>query len=116
MGHQLATAGHCPPLLRHAGLHTDILAAPPRPLLGVDLEAEYPTTDFPLPPGALLALYTDGLIETPGTDHETALIDLATVLSKATGPLDDIADALLVHAQPPGDRADDTALLLLKVY
>ncbi|MGW3245599.1 PP2C family protein-serine/threonine phosphatase [Streptomyces sp. NPDC001070] len=113
---QVATAGHCPPLVRHPDLHTDILAAPPGPLLGVDPTAEYPTSEIPLPPGTLLALYTDGLIETPGTDYETALTDLATVLSKATGPLDDIADTLLAHAQPSGDRADDTALLLLKVY
>ncbi|WP_326608126.1 SpoIIE family protein phosphatase [Streptomyces sp. NBC_01800] len=113
---QLATAGHCPPLLRRSDLHTDILEVPPGPLLGVDPKAEYPTTDIPLPPGTLLVLYTDGLIETPGTDHETALTDLATVLSKATGPLNDIADTLLAHAQPSGDRADDTALLLLKVF
>ncbi|WP_406502579.1 SpoIIE family protein phosphatase [Streptomyces sp. NBC_01602] len=113
---QLATAGHCPPLLRHPDLHTDILAAPPGPLLGVDPTAEYPTTDIPLPPGALLVLYTDGLIETPGADFETALTDLAAVLSRATGSLDDIADTLLAHAQPSGDRADDTALLLLKVF
>ncbi len=112
---QLATAGHCPPLLRHPDLHTDILAAPPGPLLGVDPTAEYPTTDIPLRPGALLALYTDGLIETPGTDFETALTELAAVLSRTIGSLDDIADTLLVHAQPSGDRADDTALLLLKV-
>ncbi|MFI9612113.1 SpoIIE family protein phosphatase [Streptomyces sp. NPDC052023] len=112
---QLATAGHCPPLLRHPDLHTDVLAAPPGPLLGVDPKAEYPTTDIPLPPGTLLALYTDGLTETPGIDHETALTGLATVLSEATGSLDDIADALLAHAQPSGDRADDTALLLVKV-
>jgi len=111
---QLATAGHCPPLLRHPDRHTDILAAPPGPLLGVDPTAEYPTTDIPLRPGALLVLYTDGLIETPGTDHDTALTDLAAVLSKATGPLDHIADTLVGHAQPSGDRADDTALLLLK--
>ncbi|WP_030980318.1 SpoIIE family protein phosphatase [Streptomyces sp. NRRL S-1824] len=112
---QLATAGHCPPLLRHPDLHTDILAAPPGVLLGVDPAAEYPTTAIPLPPGALLVLYTDGLIETPGTDFETALTDLAAVLSRAIGSLDDIADTLLAHAQPSGDRADDTALLLLKV-
>lgn len=111
---QVATAGHCPPLLRHPDLHTDIVAAPPGPLLGVDPTAVYPTVDIPLLPGALLALYTDGLIETPGTDFEAALTDLAEVLAKATGPLDDIAETLLAHAQPSGDRADDTALLLLR--
>ncbi|MFF4211809.1 SpoIIE family protein phosphatase [Streptomyces sp. NPDC001796] len=111
---QLATAGHCPPLLRHPDLHTEVLAAPPGPLLGVEPTAEYPTADIPLAPGALLLLYTDGLVETPGTDHDTALTDLAAVLSEATGPLERVADTLVAHAQPSGDRADDTALLLLK--
>ncbi|MEV6057445.1 SpoIIE family protein phosphatase [Streptomyces sp. NPDC052107] len=111
---QLATAGHCPPLLRHRDLRTDILAAPPGPLLGVDPTAQYPTTDIPLPSGTLLVLYTDGLVETPGTDHDTAFTDLAAVLSEATGSLDHIADTLVAHAQPSGHRADDTALLLLK--
>ncbi|MET8537844.1 hypothetical protein ABZV67_40425 [Streptomyces sp. NPDC005065] len=39
----------------------------------------------------------------------------ATVLSKATGPLDDIADTLLARARSTGERADDTALLLVMV-
>ncbi|MFF3876454.1 hypothetical protein [Streptomyces sp. NPDC001978] len=44
-----------------------------------------------------------------------ALTDLATALSKATGSLDDIADTLQAHARPTGERADDTALLLVRV-
>jgi hypothetical protein len=47
----------------------------------------------------------------PRTGFETALTDLATVLSKVIGPLDDIADTLLACARPAGERADDTALL-----
>ncbi|WP_351232783.1 hypothetical protein [Streptomyces sp. NPDC002133] len=39
----------------------------------------------------------------------------ATVLSEATGPLDDIADTLLARARPAGERADDTNLLLVKI-
>jgi hypothetical protein len=110
---ELATAGHCPPLLRQPDLHTDILTAPPGPLLGVDPAAEYEAVHVPLPTGALLTLYTDGLIETPGIDYDTALAGLAAALSKATGPPDRIADTLVAHAQPTGERADDTALLLV---
>ncbi|MER5185550.1 hypothetical protein ABT009_46060 [Streptomyces sp. NPDC002896] len=44
-----------------------------------------------------------------------ALTDLSTALSEATGPLDDIADTLLARARPAGERADDTALLLVEV-
>ncbi|MGW0207991.1 SpoIIE family protein phosphatase [Streptomyces sp. NPDC003233] len=88
----------------------------PGPVLGVGPKARSTPPRRPSvsrhPPG----LYTDGLIEIPGSDHETALADLAAALSKATGPLDDVADTRLAHAQPSGDRADDTALLLVKIY
>jgi GAF domain-containing protein len=113
---ELATAGHCPPLLRQPDLRTDILTAPPGPLLGVDPSAEYASVTVPLPSGALLTLYTDGLIETPGIDYDTALASLAAALSEATGSPDHIADTLVDHAQPTGERADDTALLLVMAY
>ncbi|MFI6356902.1 SpoIIE family protein phosphatase [Streptomyces sp. NPDC050743] len=87
-----------------------------RPSAGRRPQGGVPHHDVPLSPGTLLALYTDGLIEIPGSDHETALADLAAVLSKATGPLDDVADTRLAYAQPSGDRPDDTALLLVKIY
>ncbi|GAA2276444.1 SpoIIE family protein phosphatase [Kitasatospora cystarginea] len=112
---QLATAGHHPPFLRHPDLHTEILDIPPGPLLGVDPSASYPTTEVALPPTTVLALYTDGLIETPGTDHDTNITKLATVLSHAGHTLDNIADALLDQAHPSGNQGDDTALLLLRV-
>lgn len=73
-GHRalLATAGHPPPLLHHPGGHTEVLRLPPGLLLGIDPEATYPTTEIPLPAGAALALYTDGLVEAPGTDLDEA--------------------------------------------
>ncbi|MGW1161168.1 SpoIIE family protein phosphatase [Streptomyces sp. NPDC002513] len=111
----LATAGHVPPLLRPPGRPSEVLDLPPGPLLGVDPAADYPTTEVDLSPGTLLAVYTDGLIETHGTDHDVNIADLAAVLSDAGGPLDGIADAMLAQAQPSGDRTDDTALLLLNV-
>ncbi|MFG1807335.1 SpoIIE family protein phosphatase [Streptomyces sp. NPDC049040] len=111
----LATAGHWPPLLRRPGHPGRILDLPPGPLLGVDPAARYPITGIDLPPGAVLALFTDGLIEIPGTDHDSNIAELAAALSGAGGGLDALADTLLTHGQPPGHRADDTALLLLKV-
>nr|WP_234355680.1 SpoIIE family protein phosphatase [Kitasatospora aureofaciens] len=59
-------------------------------------------------------MYTDGLIETPGTDHDTNLTELVTALSHAGHTLDGIADALLDRAHPSGNQGDDTALLLLR--
>jgi serine phosphatase RsbU (regulator of sigma subunit) len=108
----LATAGHWPPLVRRPDLRAEVLPMVPGPLLGVDAAAVYPTFEIATPPGTLLAFYTDGLIETPGQD--TDLADLGMTLSHAGDDLDDIADTLLDRAQPSGNRADDTALLLLR--
>ncbi|MGW0550318.1 SpoIIE family protein phosphatase [Streptomyces altiplanensis] len=110
----LATAGHPLPLLRHPGGRIESPALPPGLLLGIDPAADYQAVDVALPPGAVLALFTDGLVETPGTDIEDATADLAEVLSAGDHDLEALADGLVRHARPSGDRRDDTALFLLR--
>ncbi|GGY76971.1 SpoIIE family protein phosphatase [Streptomyces omiyaensis] len=116
---QLASAGHLPPLLRGPGPapRTAPLAVDPGPLLGIGpcAEADYPVTTVPLPAGSLLALYTDGLVESPGTDLTDALDDLAHLLDRVGDrPLDAVADTVLRHAVPRHHHTDDTALFLLR--
>ncbi|WP_424863345.1 SpoIIE family protein phosphatase [Streptomyces sp. MMS24-I29] len=111
----LATAGHPPPLLRHPDLHTEVLPLTPGLLLGIDPAADYPETEIRLPPGAVLALYTDGLVETPGIDFEDATTDLAAQLAQARSQtLDALAGTLIHHAQRSAPRNDDIALLLIR--
>ncbi|WP_189953530.1 SpoIIE family protein phosphatase [Streptomyces roseolus] len=116
---RLAGAGHPPPLLHTPGPapRTLALQVEPGPLLGIHActEADYPLTTAALPPGALLALYTDGLVETPGTDITDSIAALVRQLAPNAGlPLDDLADSLLHHAGLRHTRTDDTALLLLR--
>ncbi|MGW6918279.1 SpoIIE family protein phosphatase [Kitasatospora sp. NPDC054939] len=114
---ELASAGHAPPLLRRPDGHTGTLDLESGPLLGVDTDAHYPVTTFPLPPGALLVLYTDGLVEHPGTDTEDNTRALAAHLAlTGTGStdLDTVADGTVRHASPTGHHTDDIALLLLR--
>jgi serine/threonine protein phosphatase PrpC len=116
-GHRarLASAGHPPPLLRRPDGHTEVLRLPPGLLLGIDPHTDYTTTDVPLPPGAVLVLYTDGLVETPGTDIDDTTRSLAGHLEKAREEdLDDLADALIHHAERNAPRHDDIALLLIR--
>ncbi|WP_234358580.1 SpoIIE family protein phosphatase [Streptomyces sp. NRRL B-24085] len=113
----LATAGHPPALLRHLDGHTATLHLPPGLLLGIDPDTDYPTTDVALSPGAVLALYTDGLVETPGTDIDDATTALAHRLSTAPAQnLEMLADALLDHAERSAPRNDDIALLLVRPH
>lgn len=112
---RLATAGHPPALLRHSGGGTDIVHVAPGLLLGIDPNADYPTTEIALSPGAVLALYTDGLVETPGVDIDDATIALAGQLAASKREsLDALADDLLHHAERSAPRHDDIALLLIR--
>ncbi|WP_411075937.1 SpoIIE family protein phosphatase [Streptomyces sp. cmx-4-7] len=115
----LASAGHPPPLLHSPAPapHTVALPVEPGPLLGIHpcTGADYPVTTVPLPPGSLLALYTDGLVETPGTDITDSITALTRHLTRnADRPLEDLADSLLHHTGLRHTRTDDTALLLLR--
>ncbi|MFF0968513.1 SpoIIE family protein phosphatase [Streptomyces sp. NPDC003703] len=111
----MSRAGHPPPLLRRPDGRVRVLDLAGGPLLGIDPAAAYPTTRVELPPGSVLALYTDGLVESPGTDIEDALAELGRRLGEAgDAPLGDLADLLLRHSAAARERVDDVAVLLLR--
>ncbi|NUL02848.1 SpoIIE family protein phosphatase [Streptomyces lunaelactis] len=107
-------AGHPQPLLRHPDGRTEVLDLPGGVVLGVDVDASYPVTDLRLEPGAVLALYTDGLVEQPGIDIDFGIEQLRSTLAADAGPssLADTADRLIREAKHATDRPDDIALLL----
>ncbi|MET9701013.1 SpoIIE family protein phosphatase [Streptomyces sp. NPDC006529] len=106
-------AGHPQPLLRHADGRTEVLDLPGGVVLGIDPRAAYPVTALTLEPGAVLALYTDGLVEQPGTDIDVGVERLRASLAAAgPGPLTETADRLISEAGQAADRPDDIALLL----
>lgn len=113
---QFATAGHPPPLIRHPDGRTGTLPLSPGLLLGIDPDADYPTTEMPLAPGTVLAFYTDGMVEVPGTDIDETTTELARQLARATGrTMDEVADTLQNNAPTAAQRHDDTALLLIRL-
>lgn len=115
-----ARAGHPHPLLRHPDGRTEVLELPGGVVLGVDPEARYPVTELFLEPGAVLALYTDGLVERRGVDIDEGIGELCAALRTAA-PLCDrpdgaalasAADLLTKQAQQTAGRPDDIVLLL----
>ncbi|MEU2270908.1 SpoIIE family protein phosphatase, partial [Streptomyces olindensis] len=104
-------AGHPPPVLRYPDGGTEIAEAEGGPPLGVIAQADFPMSPLRLPPGTLIALATDGLVESPDTDIDEGLDRLAARLG-AAAPTDLglVADALLGNAR----RSDDVALLLMR--
>ncbi|MFJ5218400.1 SpoIIE family protein phosphatase [Streptomyces sp. NPDC088354] len=110
----VASAGHLPAIVRRPGGGADIVRARSGILLGVEADAGYPATEIPFPPGAVLLLYTDGLVERPGTDIGTAVHELADRLAAApTDSLDALADGLIREARGSDRGRDDIALLLV---
>ncbi|MDQ0718208.1 GAF domain-containing protein/anti-sigma regulatory factor (Ser/Thr protein kinase) [Streptomyces luteogriseus] len=104
-------AGHLPPVLRYPDGRTEIAEAEGGPPLGVVTRADFPMSPLRLPPGTVIALATDGLVETPDSDIDEGMEHLAERLAEAA-PTDMglVADALLGNAP----RSDDVALLLLR--
>ncbi|WP_177235188.1 SpoIIE family protein phosphatase [Streptomyces sp. MUSC 14] len=107
----IVRAGHLEPVLRHPDGSTEILRTEGGPPLGVTAQAEFPMTPLRLAPGTVLALTTDGLVESADTDLDTGMERLARALSAADpAHLGLVADALLTDAH----RTDDVALLLMR--
>ncbi|MFF3877753.1 PP2C family protein-serine/threonine phosphatase [Streptomyces sp. NPDC001978] len=66
--------------------------------------------------GAVLVLYTDGLIERRREDIDTGLARLADSLARhQTDDPETLADAVLTDLLPPGDATDDTALVIMRL-
>ncbi|MFF4490298.1 PP2C family protein-serine/threonine phosphatase [Streptomyces sp. NPDC001544] len=108
-----STAGHVPPLLLVPGRRAEYLFAEPGLPLGVDPEQPRPNHSRPLPAGATVLFYTDGLIEHPGHAIDDSLDELTDLATRYTGlPLQDFVRALADHH--PSDGHDDMAILALR--
>jgi anti-sigma regulatory factor (Ser/Thr protein kinase) len=110
----VANAGHLPPLLVMDGRCQPLAGVSAVPL-GVG-GVEFTERVVAMPRGALLALYTDGLVERRGGDLEDDVSRLGQVLLDARGSLGDRASAVLMRSAP-GVAAgfhDDVALLLVQ--
>ncbi|MFF7236108.1 SpoIIE family protein phosphatase [Streptomyces collinus] len=104
-------AGHVQPVLRHPDGSTEIVEAEGGPPLGVLTRADFPMTPLRLQPGTVLALTTDGLVESAEADIDEGMARFAAELAAADpGHLGLVADALLTGAH----RGDDVALLLMR--
>ena len=111
----LARAGHPPPALVHPAGDVEFLDLPACLPLGVG-GGEFESIEFGLEPGCVLALYTDGLIESRSVGIDVGMADLARAL--ADGPDGapfghQYASSLISRLVP--DPADDIALLLARI-
>ncbi|WP_408022709.1 SpoIIE family protein phosphatase [Streptacidiphilus fuscans] len=114
----IANAGHLPPVL------VDPAAGGPTPALMLDVPEGVPlgvggepfeevTVD--IPDGALIGLYTDGLVESRKHHLEEGLTALRTALGSADRPLEALCDQLLTELDPHYGE-DDVALLMARIF
>ncbi|WP_405999609.1 SpoIIE family protein phosphatase [Streptomyces sp. NBC_00829] len=105
-------AGHLPPLLRAPNGRTEELEIEGGPPLGVLAEAEFPMTALALAPGAVLALMTDGLVESSSLHLEDGIRRVCEIVSASdASDAGQMADKILGGVNR---RDDDVALLLLR--
>ncbi|UXY32318.1 SpoIIE family protein phosphatase [Streptomyces sp. HUAS TT20] len=109
----ITRAGHPPPALADPHGTVRFLDTPCGAPLGACPDDPYDTEQVPLPPGTLLALYTDGLIESHDTDLEQGLNQLAHALCTPDRTLEKTRDHLLAHLLPTPAQ-DDVAVLLAR--
>ncbi|MGW1157438.1 ATP-binding SpoIIE family protein phosphatase [Streptomyces sp. NPDC002513] len=120
---EIARAGHPDPAIRMADGTVLMRPTAGGMPLGIDPDADYPTTRLVLEPGEILLLCTDGLIETGGHDLDTGWRRIRRLLEEHDGDMEALADSLVQAVHGPSShhatgpltdrREDDIAVVLL---
>jgi serine phosphatase RsbU (regulator of sigma subunit)/PAS domain-containing protein len=108
----LARAGHPLPVVVTPDGTVAMLDLPPGPPLGLG-GLPFESVETELPEGSLLALYTDGLIESRDDDVDAGLTRLCQALTTPAASLEVLCDTVL-GAVLPHRPADDVALLVAR--
>ncbi|MFK4548004.1 serine phosphatase RsbU (regulator of sigma subunit)/PAS domain-containing protein/anti-sigma regulatory factor (Ser/Thr protein kinase) [Streptomyces tendae] len=109
----LARAGHPLPAVVRPDGTSALLELPANPPLGLG-GLPFESSEVELPEGSLLALYTDGLVESRQQDADAGLERLLRELSDVRVSPDALCERV-VGALLPDHPADDAALLLARV-
>ncbi|MFJ3667332.1 SpoIIE family protein phosphatase [Streptomyces sp. NPDC090106] len=117
----IVSAGHPPPALLHADgtVHFPELASDPP--LGAG-EPPFETTELAMSDGAVLVLYTDGLVESSKREMDEGMAELGRILRSAheeggDQDLEHLCDILTAGLLPAEAQApDDAALLVARLH
>lgn len=108
----LSAAGHLPPVLAMADGTTRVPDLPSGQSLGLG-SGVYGQARIKLPPGAVIALYTDGLVETRTRAFDQGILALRTVLAANHDTLETACDALITSLAQRYE--DDVTVALARV-
>jgi signal transduction histidine kinase len=90
------------------------VAAQPGPPLGIG-GLPFEATELELPEGSLLALFTDGLVQSRERDVDEGIAELQRVLDCSATSLEALCDTVM-DVMLPERRTDDAALLLARTH
>jgi putative methionine-R-sulfoxide reductase with GAF domain len=109
---RISSAGHLPPVIVYPGQPAVTAEVPSDILLGITAQKPRRVTTVGFPPGALLCLYTDGLVERRGVpiDDGIARLCAAVTAGEPEAACASVMGAMADAAAP----SDDIALLLLR--
>ncbi|MER5665163.1 SpoIIE family protein phosphatase [Streptomyces mirabilis] len=110
----MARAGHPPPAIIDPQGRVTYLDLPTGAPLGVGLGDPPESVELELAEGSVLALYTDGLIETRGHDIEEGMRRLGSALAQPGRSLEDLCD-IATQSLPGQAPCDDVTLLLVRI-
>ena len=105
----LSAAGHLPPVLAMPDGVTQVPDLPGGQSLGLG-SAVYGQARIKLPPGAIIALYTDGLVETRTRSFDQGILALRAVLAGRRGQLETACDTLIASL---AERYEDDVTVVL---
>lgn len=108
----IATAGHLPPVLAMPGGTTRVPDLVGGQSLGVT-RASYGQAHIRLRPGTILALYTDGLVETRTRSFDQGILALRWALSGQPRDLDATCEELVTTLG--GSNEDDITVVLARI-
>ncbi|MEU4467594.1 SpoIIE family protein phosphatase [Streptomyces sp. NPDC024017] len=114
----LSSAGHLPPILVSPDGRAAPLSIRPHPGLGAEFALREPFDVYTIgvPPGSVLALYTDGLVEDPALSIDEGIDRLADAVA-TVHPWDALQQTArhVVSALAPAPQRDDVTLLLARM-
>lgn len=109
-----ARAGHLPPIIVAPDGSVNLPDLPAGPPLGLSF-LPFESTELELPDGALLALFTDGLIEAGDRDIDVGLSRLTEALARPNAGPEDVCENVInaLLSEPP---CDDAALIVARTH
>ncbi len=108
----VALAGHFPPVIARPGQPAELAGVQAGTVIGITPQEQRPVTTVPVPPGAMLCFFTDGLVERPGEVIDEGLGRLCRAV---TAQPPEAACAAVMGALVGNEPVrDDIALLMIR--